>query len=151
MNAPLACRDLGLAANASAIFHERFQFDVRISGGMDVAAGQENLRRKPHRFRKVRGDRSECGQKQIAKAVTFKTGAFFEAVTEELRKQRFILAKGDDAVPDVARRKHVEFFAQATARSAIVADCYYRTKIANERWPGLSSQNLVWRENKSLE
>jgi hypothetical protein len=65
--------------------------------------------------------------------VAFKAGALVEAVTKKLREQRFVLAEGNDAVPDVAGREHVEFFAQAPAGSAVVADRDDGTKVTNDR------------------
>ena len=87
-----------------------------------MTAGDQNFRGKAHGFRKVVSDGSQRRQKEIAETVAFQTGSFIEAMPEELGKQSFILAEGDDTVPDIARRKHVEFFAQASAGTAVVAD-----------------------------
>src|SRR5580704_7856689 len=99
---------------------------------MDVTAGDQNFRGKTHGFRKVVRDGSQRRQKEIAETVAFQPGSFIEAMLEELGKQRFILAEGDDAVPDIARRKHVEFFAQASAGTAVVAYGNHGAKIPDD-------------------
>ena len=137
-DAAFAGGDLGLAAYARAVFHQSFEFDVRSGGGIDVSAGDQNFRRKAHRFGEIVSDGSERGQKKIAEAVAFEAGAFFEAVTEKLGEQSFIFAEGDNAVADVAGRQHVEFFAQAAAGAAIVADRDDGAKIADHRRTGWS-------------
>src|SRR5271167_2703671 len=43
------------------------------------------------------------------------------------------LAQGDDTVADVARRKHVEFLAQASAGATVIADRDHGTEVANDR------------------
>ena len=79
------------------------------------------------------GDIGESGQKQIAEAVTLKAGAFREAVAEELGEQSLILAEGDDTVADIARRKHVEFLAQAAAGASVVTDRNHGAEIDESR------------------
>ena len=111
-----------------SIFHKRFEFNVRGRRGIDVSARQQNFRRQANGFGKIRGKRSECGQKQIAEAVAFKSRAFVESVTKELRQQRLVFAQSDNAVADVAGRKHVQLFAQASAGAAVVADGDDRAK-----------------------
>src|SRR4029077_3693537 len=41
---------------------------------------------------------------------------------EQAGKQSLVFREGDDAVAHVAGRKHVKFFAEASAGSAVVAD-----------------------------
>ena len=83
--------------------------------------------------------------------MTFEAGAFFEAVLEELREQGLILAEGDDAVADVARRKHVEFFAQAAAGAAVVADRDHGAEVTNDGHAGESYGHLGRSESEALE
>ena len=99
----------------------------------------KNFGGEPHGFGKIGSQGSERGQKQIAEAVTFESRAFVEAVTEKPGQQGFVFAEGDDAVADVAGRKHVEFLAQAAAGAAVVADRDHGAQIANDwgiRLPG---------------
>src|SRR6476661_472418 len=63
--------------------------------------------------------------------MSFQTGSLFEAVPEKFRQQSFVFAEGDDAVANVIRRKHIEFLAQASAGSTIVADRDHGGEISN--------------------
>src|ERR1700678_678991 len=117
---------------------------------MNVAAGDQNLRRKPHGLREIMSDGGQRRQEQIAEAVTLEAGAFFKAVTEELREQSFIFAEGDDAIANVAGRKHVEFFAQASAGTAVIADGDYGTEVANDGRAGLGHGHFRGSEGEAL-
>ncbi len=59
-------------------------------------------------------------------------GAFVEAMTKKPRQQSFVLTQGNNAIADVARRKHVEFFAEASAGAAIVTDGHHGGKITDQ-------------------
>src|SRR5580693_702142 len=118
---------------------------------MDVSARDQNFRRKAHRFREIMSDRSQRRQKKIAKAVTLEAGAFLEAMAKKLREQSLILAERDDTVADVARRKHVEFLAQASAGASVVADRDHSAKVANEGRIGLGGGHLRRGEREALE
>src|SRR5208282_5500551 len=96
-----------------------------------MSARQQNFRRQPYRFGKVSSDGSERRQKEISKAVPFEARTFLETVLKESRKQRFIFGEGNDAIAHVARRKHVELFAQPPARSAIVAHRHHAAQFPN--------------------
>ena len=109
----------------------RFQFHARHGCGIDVAARQQNLRRESHRLGKISSDRGQGRQKKISEAMAFQAGAFLEAVLEQSRKQGFVFGEGNDAIAHVARRKHVEFFAQTAAGSAIVAHRDHAAQFAN--------------------
>src|ERR1700722_5145037 len=52
-NASLAGSDVGFSANAGAVFHERFEFNVRRCCRIDVAAGEKNVGRETNGFGKV--------------------------------------------------------------------------------------------------
>ena len=52
-------------------------------------------------------------------------------------KQSFVFGESDDAVADVAGRQHAEFFAQASAGAAVVADGDYRAQFTDLGSPGL--------------
>src|SRR5580704_8699025 len=151
LDASFAGGDLGFSADSGAIFHQRFKFDIRGRGRMNVATGDQNFRRQAHRFRKIMSDGGQRSQKKIAKAVTFETGAFVEAVTEELGEQSFILAESDDTVTDIAGRKHVEFFAQAAAGAAVVADRDHSAEIANDGRARLGCGHLCRSEGEAFE
>ncbi len=118
---------------------------------MDVAARDEDFRRKAHGFGEVVRDGGESGEEEIAEAVAFEAGALVEAMLEELREQSFILAESDDAVADIAGRKHVEFLAQASAGAAIVADGDYGAEIADDRRIGPCRSHFRRSESKALE
>jgi len=66
--------------------------------------------------------------------VTFQARTLLKAVLKQLREKGLILRKRYDAVPDVARREHVEFFAQASTRTAVVTDRDYCTKVTDGRF-----------------
>ena len=96
-----------------------------------MSACEQNFRRKAHRLRKVSGDRRQSRQKQIAEAVAFQSRTFLKAMLEQSREQGFVFRKGDDAIAHIARRKHIELFAQTAARSAIVAHRHHTRQFAN--------------------
>jgi hypothetical protein len=52
------------------------------------------------------------------------------------REQRLVFGEGNDAIAHVARRKHIELFAQTAARSAIVAHRDHSRQFANGRLTG---------------
>src|SRR5271154_5042477 len=56
LDANFAGRDFSFSTHASAIFHQRFEFDVGSCGGMYMAASDENFRGQAHSFREVIGD-----------------------------------------------------------------------------------------------
>src|ERR1700693_1424642 len=53
LNAHFAGRDFGFATNASAVFHQRFQFDVGSGRRVNVAASDQNFRRQSNRLGEV--------------------------------------------------------------------------------------------------
>ena len=116
-----------------------------------MSARQQNFRRQANRFRKVLRDRSKRGQKQIAEAVAFKSRAFVEPVAEELGKQVCVFGQGDDAVADVARRKHVEFFAQPAAGAAVIADRDDGAQFADNRVAGVGLKRFSRGRNETLQ
>jgi hypothetical protein len=62
LDATFTCGNVGLAAYTGAVFHQRFEFDIRRCGGMDVSTGDENFRGEPHRFSKILSDGSQRRQ-----------------------------------------------------------------------------------------
>jgi hypothetical protein len=48
-------------------------------------------------------------------------------------EQGFVLGESDDAIADVAGRQHVEFFAQASAGAAVIADGHDRAQFTDFR------------------
>src|SRR5580704_5889199 len=98
---------------------------------MNMAASGQNLRRQPDCLAEILGDGSQRRQKKIAEAVAFEARAFLEAVLEQLRQKGFVFGESHDAVANVAGRQHVEFFAEAPAGTAVVADRHYRAKIVD--------------------
>jgi hypothetical protein len=61
--------------------------------------------------------------------MALKTRPFIEAMPEELGEQRFILTQRNDAVANIAGRKHIEFLAESPARAPIVTDRDYGAEI----------------------
>src|SRR5579863_5563806 len=53
-------------------------------------------------------------------------------MAKELREQGLVFAEGDDAIANVARREHVELFAEASAGTAVVADRNHGAKVADD-------------------
>ncbi len=126
--------DLGFAANPGTIFHQGFEFDVRSGRGIDVSASKQNFRRQADGLAEVAGDGGQRRQKQIAEAVTFEARSFHETMLKQAGEQGFVFGEGDDAVADVARRQHVELFAQASAGAAVVADRDHGAQFADLGW-----------------
>src|SRR5271166_1543887 len=84
LDANFAGGDIGLAADAGAVFHQCFQFDVGGGGRMNVATGKQDFGRQANRFGEIVGDRSESSEKEIAEAVPFEAGAFLETMLKKL-------------------------------------------------------------------
>ena len=137
---PLAGGDFGFAANRGAIFHQGFEFDVRGGGGIDVSAGKQNFRGQPDGLAEVPGDGGQRRQKQIAEAMAFEARSFGETMLKQPGEQGFVFGESDDAVANVARRKHVELFAQTSAGAAVVADRDHGAEFADypANWRGYS-------------
>src|ERR1700690_906883 len=72
-------------------------------------------------------------------------------MAEELGEQSLILAEGDDTVADVAGRKHVEFFAQTAAGTAVVTDGNHGAKIPDDGRTGLSHGHFCRGESEAFE
>src|SRR5438874_11219341 len=86
-----------------------------------MSARGQNFRRETYRFAEVSGQRRERGQKKIAEAVAFKSGAFLKSMLKNFCEQSLIFRQSNNAIAHVAGRKHVELFAEASARPAIVS------------------------------
>ncbi len=84
-----------------------------------------------------------AAEKKIAEAVAFQARAFLKAVLEQSREQGFVFGERNDAIAHVARRKHVEFFAQTAAGSAIVAHRDHAAQFANGRLTGGASAGVM--------
>ena len=113
--------DVGFAVDDGAVVHARGEGDVGVGGGVDAAAGGENLRGHLHGLGEVAGDVGESGDEEVAEAVAFEV-ALVEAVLEEAGEQVLVLGERDHAVADVAWGKHLEVFAEAAGGAAVVGD-----------------------------
>ena len=103
-----------------------------------MSAGEENLRRQPDGFTEILGDSSQGGQKQIAEAVAFEAGPFYETMLKQAREQGLVFGERNDAVANISGREHAELLAQAPAVSAIVADGYDGAQLADLWLVGLA-------------
>ena len=121
-DAAVAGGDVGFAADEGAVVHARRPGGVGGGGGVDAAAGGENLGGELDGLGEVAGDLSEGGDEEVAEVVALEGVAGAEAVIEELGQQVFFFAEGDHAVAQVAGREHVEVFAQAAGGAAVVGD-----------------------------
>src|SRR5207249_12019711 len=70
---------------------------------------------------------------------------------EQTRESCFVLRERDDAVADIARRKHVELFAQASAGATIVTDCDYSAELGNIRCGGGRGNGFGWKSSVALQ
>src|SRR5207253_2127144 len=68
------------------------------------------------------GDVGHRGEEDVAEGVTLERRLGGEAIVEEAREQLFLVGEGDDAVADVAGRRHPELFAQDTRAAAFIGD-----------------------------
>ena len=130
-DAACAGGDVGFAVDDGAVVHERGEGDVGVGGGVDAAAGGEDLRGHLHGLGKVSGDVGEGGEEEIAEAVPFEV-TVVEAVLEEPGEQELVLGERDHAVADVSGREHVEFFAETTGRATVIGDGDDGGKVADE-------------------
>src|SRR5208283_3055110 len=146
-----AGRDFRFPTDSCAIFHQCFQLDVRCGGGMNVPAGEQDFGREADRFGEVMSDGSQRRQEQIAEAMALKPGAPIEAVLKMLRQESFIFAQGDNAIADIARREHVQFLAQSSAGTAVVADGNHGAEVANSRCIRPRGSHLRGCESEALK
>ena len=63
--------------------------------------------------------------------MALQAGPFHKAMLEEARQEGLVFRKRDDTVANVAGRKHIELFAQTSARTAVVADGHYGAQLVN--------------------
>ena len=89
-----------------------------------MSARCEDLRRELDGLGEVTRDFRQCGDEEVAEAVSFEAGvaglAGRKAMPKQPREQVLIVGQGHHAVAQVAGRQHVEVFAQAAAGTAIV-------------------------------
>src|SRR5262252_8977169 len=83
--------------------------------------------------------------------MTLKPRPLVEAMTEQLGKQCFILAQGDDAIPDVTRRKHVELFPQSSTGAAIITNRDDCREVANRRFAAGDRNRIRGRLYEALQ
>src|ERR1017187_7716946 len=140
--------DAGLAAYPRPVFELSFQFDRRGGGGIDASARQQDFGGKANGLGEISRDGGERRQEKIAEAVALQPGALLEAMLEESREQGLIFGKRDDPIAYVARREHVELFAEAAARTAIVTNGHHATQFADG---GLTRSSQRRRQNITLE
>ena len=115
LDALLAAADAGLADDDCAVGQRRFQRHVGRGAGVDAAGDLEHFRGGLDGVRKIAHDLRQRREKEVAEAVSLEPAAGLEAVLEEAREQRGVLAERDHAVADVAGRQDVELAAQAAA------------------------------------
>ena len=121
-DAAVAGGDVGFAADEGAVVHARGEGGVGGGGGVDAAAGGENLGGELDGLGEVAGDLSEGGDEEVAEAVALEGVAGAEAMVEERARRCFFFAEGDHAVAQVAGGEHVEVFAEAAGGAAVVGD-----------------------------
>src|SRR5258708_3317921 len=90
----------------------------------------------------VARDLSEGGYEQVSEVVAFEAVAGAKPVRKEPGKQVALLADGDHAVAQVARREHVEILAQSAGRTAVVSDGDDSRQVRNL---AATRQALRWR------
>ncbi len=124
--------------------HARGERRVGGGGGVDAAAGGEDLRAGLHGLGEVAGDLGERGEEEVAEAVAFEV-AVGEAVLEEAREQVLVLRERDHAVADVAGGQHVQVFAQAAGGTAVVGDGDDGGEVADEAGQGVGDRQRAGR------
>ena len=117
---------------SGAVVHAGGQGDVGGGGGVDAAAGGENLRGQLHGLGEVAGDVGERGDEEVAEVVAFEV-ALREAVLEETGEEMLVFGERDHAVADVAGGEHVEVFAEAAGGAAVVGDGDDGGEVGDER------------------
>jgi hypothetical protein len=113
--------DAGLAMNQRVVVHARGEGGVGGGGGVDAAAGGEDLGAGLDGSGEIAGDSGERGEEEVAEVVALEI-AVGEAVLEELGEEVLILGEGDEAVAEVAGGEHVEALAEAAGGAAVVGD-----------------------------
>jgi hypothetical protein len=110
----------------------RDQRGVGGGDGINAASYVQNFRCELDRVRKIAGNLSERGHKQVAEVVPLECVAAAKPMGEQLGQQVFFFAERDHAVAQVAGRKHVEALAQAAGGTAVVGHCDHRGQVGDE-------------------
>jgi hypothetical protein len=113
-------RDRGLAAEDSAVAELRDQRHHLRRGGEDDPVRAEQPRRNVDRLGEVVRDVGKCRDHEVADRVAVQSFARAEAVLKDVGDFRVAAAQRREAVPDVARRDHLELVPQPSRASAIV-------------------------------
>jgi len=126
----------GFAAHCRSIGHVSHEGGVGGGDGIDTSPRGKDFGGKLNRVSEVSGDLSERSDEEVAEAVAFQGVAGAKAVREEPDEQILFLTERDHAVAQVARRQHVEVFAESTRGSAIIRDGNDGGEVANLAWFG---------------
>ena len=93
--------DVGFAVDDGAVVHAGGEGDVGVGGGVDAAAGGEDLRRHLHGLGEVAGDVERAATKRLPKEWP-SSSPWLEAELEEFGEEVLVFGEGDHAVADVA-------------------------------------------------
>jgi hypothetical protein len=99
-----------------------------------LVTGGQDLRGQLDGVGEVPGNLSEGGDEEVAEVVAAKPVAGAEAMGEELHQQIFLFAERHHAVAQVAGGQHVEVFAQAAGRAAVIGDSDHGGKVGDGGW-----------------
>ena len=125
--------DRALAAHLPAALELRVQHDVVERGGQHAAAHLEHVRGLLHGALEVAGHLGERGHEQVAEAVALQAAVVGEAVLEELAHQRLVVGERDQAVAQVAGRRHAHVAAQQPGAAAVVGHRHDGGEVAGVR------------------
>jgi len=134
-----AARDPGLSFDALAVREGGDEMNVGSGGRKDAAANGEDFRGDANGLRKIAGDVSERGEKEITEVVAAEPASSLETILKEAAEEGFVFGESDHAVPDVARRKNAIFAAKTPGTAAVVGDGDDGSKIGD----GASESRLL--------
>src|SRR5689334_20256513 len=121
-----------------AIIHDGFKLDIGRSGRKNVAARGQDFRCLFHGDGEVSRHGCKGRKKEIAKVVSFKITGAGKTKLKKFGDQVFVFRERNQAVPDIARRKHAQFTPQPATGTAIVTYGDQRSKV-RDKW-------AIWRD-----
>ena len=99
--------DISLAAHLAPVFKLGDKAHVVQRRRIDASFAREDFGRKAHGFDEIAGHVCECGEKEVAEAVTAQLPGTAKAITKETREQRRVFRERDHAVAYVAGRENL--------------------------------------------
>src|SRR3989338_2369247 len=91
-------------------------------GRYHAAANREDLARFLDGLFKIAGDFKHRQNKKVAEVVSFELAGFLKTKLKKLAHHRLRIGQGNEAISDIAGRRHIELAPQTPRRASVVGD-----------------------------